>query len=130
MENESRDLNRVAVQRILPNRNFAGSASNLSSSTGSTGRITINDPWTLDLPQAIVDHFEQTSALTGIEPSQLIAATIVNNFAASEVEKKKPSSARKTADRKRSDVQSSGGDHPHSLQLLLPLVSGFDAETA
>jgi len=43
-------------------------------------RVTINEPWALDLPQKIVDHFEQTSALTGIEPSKLIAATLITHF--------------------------------------------------
>ena len=50
-------------------------------------RVTIKEPWRLDLPQKIVDHFEQTSALTGIEPSALIAAAIVKHFEANVTDK-------------------------------------------
>lgn len=49
-------------------------------------RLTINEPWKLNIPQNIMDHYEHTSALTGIPPEQLIAATIVSHF--EEVEKR------------------------------------------
>lgn len=52
-------------------------------------RITVNDPWKLDLPQTIVDHYAQTSALTGIAPADLIAATIKDHFSQAEAAKKK-----------------------------------------
>lgn len=47
--------------------------------------MTVNDPWKLDLPQTIVDHYAQTSALTGIAPADLIAATIKDHFSQAQV---------------------------------------------
>lgn len=65
-------------------------AARTSGGTESTSeRLTILDPWQLDLPQEILDHYEQTSALTGIPPAQLVASTIKQQFAASESVKKK-----------------------------------------
>lgn len=111
MRSESRDLNR---------------GSSIGASGPRVGRVTINEPWRLDLPQKVVDHFEQTSALTGIEPEKLIAAAIVQQFNTAEAEKKKPEAKGSAVSFGGANVPSDRKQNPGPVQLLLQLGSGSD----
>lgn len=120
---ESRDLNRARLST-------GASDGKRREASSDTARITINEPWRLDLPQKVVDHFEKTSALTGIEPSKLIAAAIVQQFAAAEVEKKKPETKGAVVSFSGANVPRDRTQNPGAVQLLLQLGQGLDSETA
>jgi hypothetical protein len=74
-----------------------------------------------------MDHLEKTSALTGIRPEQLVAATLVQQFESAETEKKKPSPSRPPSNRQRTHLSDGIQTHPSSLQLDLPFGLGSDA---
>jgi len=98
-----------------------------STAQESTSRLTINDPWRLELPQAVMDHIEQTSAMTGMRPEQIVAATIVAQYESATIEKKKPTGESAAAGPGRRDVSHSRPHHQNSLQLMLPLGGGSDS---
>lgn len=115
---ESRDLNRGRLS--------TGATAGKSQTKPQTVRVTINEPWKLDLPQRVADHFEQTSALTGIEPSKLIAAAIVQQFNSAEAEKKKPEAKGQIASFSGPNAPRDSKQNSGPVQLMLQLVSGSD----
>jgi hypothetical protein len=84
-------------------------------------RLTINDPWRLQVPQKVMDAIEQASALTGLPPEKIVAQTLTSAFNAAEAEKKKPRETSASSDRVGSDVRPNSSHHGHSSQLLLSL---------
>lgn len=114
-------LERRDLARVVPER-----SGNTGGTTESTSRLTINDPWRLEIPQAVMDHIEQTSAMTGMRPEQIVAATIVAQYESAVVEKKKSPDASPQTGAVRRDVSSGRQDHANPLQLLLPLGGGPD----